>query len=157
MPNIVDHKRHSIRCHPVGHDTDVEDTLSEIPGDKVSRMVVLCIFRDFNGGTTALEKPHQIRNPAVVDIRVRRLHPPFPGIVRKVGFHVFVYELLEIDTELPKCSDEDVCATTGLDRDVPPWVFQSHVGGIVRGRDADLAPGCSNKDKDFFFWERSGG
>ena len=34
MPNIVDHKRHSIRCLPVGHDTDVEDTLAEIPGEQ---------------------------------------------------------------------------------------------------------------------------
>jgi hypothetical protein len=51
--------------------------------------------------------------------------------MRKIGFHVFVYELLKIDIEFPKRSDEDVCATTGLDRDVPSWVFQSHVGGIV--------------------------
>ena len=108
MPDIVDHKRHSIRCLPVGHDTDVEDTLAEIPGDKISRMVVFRIFRDFNGGTASLEKLHQIRNPAVVDIRIRRLHAPLPGIVRKIGFHVIVYELLKIDIELPKRSDENV-------------------------------------------------
>ena len=131
MPDIVDHKRYSIRCLPVGHDTDVEDTLAEIPGDKISRMVVLRIFRDFNGGTTTLEKPHQIRNSSVVDIRIRRLHAPLPGIVRKVGFHVLVYELLKIDIELPKRSDENVCATAGFDRDVSPWIFQSDVGGIV--------------------------
>jgi len=88
----------------------VEDTFSEIPGDEISRMVVLRIFRDFDGVGFSLKKFHQIRNPSVIDI------------------------------ELPKCSDEDVCATTGLDRDVPPWIFQRHVGGIVRGRDADLAP-----------------
>jgi len=108
MPDIVDHKRHSIKCLPVGHDTDVEDTLAEIPGDKISRMVVLRIFRDFNGGTTSLKKLHQIRDPSVVDIRIRRLHAPLPGIVRKIGFHVIVYELLKIDIELPKRSDENV-------------------------------------------------
>ena len=51
-----------------------------------------------------------------------------------------MYELLKIDIELPKRSDEDVCATTSMDRDISPRVFQSHVGGVVRGRDADLAP-----------------
>jgi hypothetical protein len=117
----------------------------------------LRIFRDFDGVGFSLKKFHQIRNPSVVDIRIRRFHTPLPGIMRKVGFHVLMYELLKIDIELPKRSDEDVCATTGLDRDVSPWVFQSHVGGIVRGRDADLAPGCSNEDKNFFFWERCGG
>jgi hypothetical protein len=156
-PNIVDHKRHSIRCLPVGHDTDVEDTFPEIPGDEVSRMVVLRIFRDFNGRTISLEKLHQIRNPSVVDIRIRRFHTPLPGIMRKVGFHVFMYELLKIDIELPKRSDEDVCATTGLDRDVSPWVFQNHVGGIVRGRDADLASGRCNEDEGFFLRKRGGG
>jgi len=131
MPDIVDHKRHSIRCLPVGHDTDVEDTLAEIPGDKISRMVVFRIFRDFNGGTASLEKLHQIRNPAVVDIRIRRLHAPLPGIVRKIGSHVLVYELLKIDIELPKRSDENVCATAGFDRDVSLGIFKSDVGGIV--------------------------
>ena len=131
MPDIVDHKRHSIRCLPVGYDTDVEDTLAEIPGDKISRMVVFRIFRDFNGGTASLEKLHQIRNPAVVDIRVRRLHAPLPGIVRKIGSHVLVYELLKIDIELPKRSDENVCATAGFDRDVSLGIFKSDVGGIV--------------------------
>jgi len=131
MPDIVDHKRHSIRCLPVGYDTDVEDTLAEIPGDKISRMVVFRIFRDFNGGTASLEKLHQIRNPAVVDIRIRRLHAPLPGIVRKIGSHVLVYELLKIDIELPKRSDENVCATAGFDRDVSLGIFKSDVGGIV--------------------------
>ena len=93
----------------------------------------------------------------MVDIRVRRLHTPFPGIVREIRFHVLMYELLKIDIELPKRSDEDVCATTGLDRDVSPWVFQNHVGGIVRGCDADLAPGCCNEDEGFFLRERGGG
>ena len=131
LPNIMDYKGYSVGCPTVGHDTDVEDTFSEIPGDKVSRMVVLRIFRDFNGGATTLEKPHQIWNPAVVDIRGRRLHTPFPGIVREIGFHVLMYELLKIDMELSKRSHENICATAGLDRDVSPWIFQSHIGGIV--------------------------
>jgi len=131
MPDIVDYKRYSIGCLPVGHNTDVEDTLSEIPGDEISRMVVLRIFRDFNGCTTALEKLHQIRNPAVVNIRIRRLHAPLPGIVRKIGSHVLVYEFLKIDIELPKRSDENVCATAGFDRDISLGIFKSDVGGIV--------------------------
>jgi hypothetical protein len=131
MPDIVDHKRHFIGCLSVGHDTDVEDTLAEIPGNKISRMVVLRIFRDLNGCTATLEKLHQIRNSSVVDIRIRRLQAPLPGIVRKVGFHVLVYELLKIDIELPKRSDENVCATAGFDRDVSLGIFKSHVGGIV--------------------------
>jgi hypothetical protein len=157
MPDIVDYKRYAVGCPSVGHDTDMEDTLSEIPGDKVSRIVVLRVFRDFNGPTVSLEKLHQVRNPSVVDIRIRRLHAPLPGIMRKIGFHVFVDELLKIDIELPKRSDEDVCATTGLNRDVSSWVFQSHVRGIVRGRDADLASGCCNEDEGFFLRERGGG
>jgi hypothetical protein len=157
LPNIMDYKGYSVGCPTVGHDTDVEDTFSEIPGDKVSQVVVLRIFRDFNGCTFSLKKFHQIRNPSVVDIRINRLHTPLPGIVREIGFHVLMYELLKIDIELPKCSDEDVCATTGLDRDVSPWVFQNHVGGIVRGCDADLAPGRSNENKNFFVWECCGG
>ena len=156
-PNIVDYKRYAVGCPSVGHDTDMEDTFSEIPGDEVSRMVVLRIFRDFDGVGFSLKKFHQIRNPSVVDIRIRRFHTPLPGIMRKVGFHVLMYELLKIDIELPKCSNEDVCATAGLDRDVSPGIFQSHVGGIVRGRDADLAPGRSNENKNFFVWECCGG
>jgi hypothetical protein len=109
----------------------VKDTLAEIPGDKISWMVVLRIFRDFNGGTASLEKLHQIRNPAVVDIRIRRLHAPLPGIVRKIRSHVLVYELLKIDIELPKRSDENVCATAGFDRDVSLGIFKSDIGGIV--------------------------
>jgi hypothetical protein len=131
LPNIMDYKGYSVGCPTVGHDTDVEDTFSEIPGDKVSRMVVLRIFRDFNGRTVSLEKLHQIRNPSVVDIRIRRLHTPLPGIVRKIKFHVLVYELLKINMELSKRSHENICATAGLDRDVSPWIFQSHIGGIV--------------------------
>jgi hypothetical protein len=131
MPDIVDHKRYSIGCLPVGHDTDVEDTLAEIPGDKISRMVVLWIFRDINSGTTSLEKLHQIRNSSVVDIRIRRLHAPLPGIVRKIGSHVLVYEFLKIDIELPKRSDENVCATAGFDQDISLGIFKSDVGGIV--------------------------
>jgi hypothetical protein len=131
LPNIVDYKRYAVGCPSVGHDTDMEDTFSEIPGDEVSWIVVLRIFGDFNGRTGSLKEFHQIRNPSMVDIRIRGLHAPLPGIMRKIGFHVFVYELLKIDIEFPKRSDEDVCATTGLDRDVSPWVFQSHVGGIV--------------------------
>jgi hypothetical protein len=92
----------------------------------------------------------------MVDIRIRGLHAPLPGIVRKIGFHVFVDELLKIDIELPKRSDEDVCATTSMDRDISPRVFQSHVGGVVRGRDADLVSGRSNEDKNFFVWECGG-
>ena len=157
LPNIMDYKGYSVGCPSVGHDTDMEDTFSKIPGDEVSWMVVLRIFTDFDGVGFSLKKLHQIRNPSVVDIRIRRLHIPLPGIVRKIKFHVLMYELLKINMELPKRSDEDVCATTGLDRDVSPWVFQSHVGGIVRGRDADLAPGRSNEDKNFFIWKRSGG
>ena len=68
-----------------------------------------------------------------------------------------MYKLLKIDMELPKRSDEDICATTGLDRDVSSWVFQSHVGGIVRGRDTDLAPGRCNEDEGFSLRERGGG
>jgi len=59
--------------------------------------------------------------------------------------------------ELPKRSDENVCATAGFDRDVSFWVFQSHVGGIVRGRDANLVPGGCNDDKGFFLRDRGGG
>jgi hypothetical protein len=131
LSDIVDYKKYTIGCPSVGHDTDMEDTFSEIPGDNVSRMVVLRIFRDFNGRTGSLEKLHQVRNPPVVDIRIRRLHTPLLGIVRKIKFHVLVYELLKIDMELPKRSHENVCATAGLDRDVSPWIFQSHIGGIV--------------------------
>ena len=156
LPNIMDYKGYSVGCPSVGHDTDMEDTFSEIPGDEVSWMVVLRIFTDFDGVGFSLKKFHQIRNPSVVNIRIRRFHTPLPGIIRKVGFHVFMYELLKIDIELPKCSDEDICTTTGLDRDVSSWIFQSHVAGIIRGRDADLAPCCSNEDKDFFVWKCCG-
>jgi hypothetical protein len=51
--------------------------------------------------------------------------------VRKIEFHVLVYELLKIDIELPKRSDENVCATAGFDRDVSLGIFKSNVGGIV--------------------------
>ena len=44
LPDIVDYKRYAVGCTSVGHDTDMEDTLSEIPGNEVSRMVVLRIF-----------------------------------------------------------------------------------------------------------------
>ena len=157
LPDIVDYKGYAVGCPTVGHDTDMEDTFSEIPGDEISWMVVLRVFREYNGRTVSLKKLHQIRNPSVINIRIRCLHAPLPGIVRKIQFHILMYELLEIDIELPKRSDEDVCATAGLDRDVPAWIFQSHVGGIVRGCDTDLAPGRSNEDKDFFLWKPGGG
>jgi hypothetical protein len=127
----MDYKGYSVGCPTVGHDTNVEDTFSEVPGDEISRMVVLRIFRDFDGVGFSLKKFHQIRNPSVVNIRIRRFHTPLLGIVRKIGFHVFVYELLKIDMELPKRSDENVCATAGFDREVSPWIFKSDVGGFV--------------------------
>lgn len=123
LPDIVDDKGYPLGCLSVGHDTDMEDTFSEIPGDKISRVEVIRVFRDFNGRTTSLEKLHQIRDTSVVDIRIRCLQAPLPGIERKIGFHVFVYELLEVDIELPKCSDENICATAGFDWDISPWIF----------------------------------
>jgi hypothetical protein len=62
----------------IDHDAYVRYASAQVPGDEVARRIIFAAVGDGQCFALALEKDHQIRNAAMVDIRVGMDEKPAP-------------------------------------------------------------------------------
>src|SRR4029077_14387926 len=95
--------------------------------------VVLAALTDRKLFSFTLEESHQIGDATVVNIRVRVRKKPSPliRVGREIVQHILVNFFLQIDTDGAVCADNFIGADTCIGRDVPVWVGNPDVGGIV--------------------------
>jgi hypothetical protein len=84
------------------------------------------------------EKYHQVRDPTMIDVRVRRirgrmLHDamPFFWIRRWARGHVLVHLFLQIDAHCAVGTDYFVSADARVSRNVAARIRNSHICGVV--------------------------
>src|SRR5206468_10792099 len=88
--------------------------------------------------SASVEEPHQIRDAAVIDVRVRRAQSPDLRIGVEVLLHVFVERLLQVDSDGTKRADHHVRTDAVALRQIAAGITELHVRGIVNRGDADL-------------------
>jgi len=83
----------------------VQQTPAQVPGNYVSRQVVLSFVGDRQRFPFEIEVSHQVLNPAMIDIGVGPLSAPFIRIGGKVERHVLVDFFLKVDAGFPESPD----------------------------------------------------
>jgi hypothetical protein len=128
-PNIVnDQIVVGLRVFSIDNNSDVKDPATEIPRDNISRRIILGPTGNRQGLSPAAEEDHQIRNAAVVDIRVG-------ARVKRIGVRtlhdVLVNFFLQIDSERTVRTDHLVGAHAGVRWNIAARIRNSHICGIV--------------------------
>ena len=89
----------------------------------------------------SLEIASEVGNAAVVDIPVWPVEPPMIWILGEVLAHIFMNRFLQIESNGPKGTNDDIRTHACGFRDVSARVAQFNVAGIVAHRDANLRLG----------------
>lgn len=123
----------------VGHDADVRDAGGEIPRDEVARFVVRTALGDPQRLTFALEERRQIRDAAVIDVRVGTAQPPDLRIDGEVALHVLVHENLQVRAGVAIRANDHVRTHAALERHVAAGIGDAPISAVVMARHADLS------------------
>jgi hypothetical protein len=71
LANVVDDEVTSgLWRNLIHHDSDVRNSSTQIPSDKIARMIIAGVSRQRQSVTMAAEKNHEIWNATMIDIRV---------------------------------------------------------------------------------------
>jgi hypothetical protein len=127
--NIVHHHVAAAPSFPIDHDPDVGHIPAQIPRDQIAGRIIFRPIGDGQRFSSALKKHHQIRNPPMVDIRVRMRQqpPPLIRISRKILHHILVNFLLQVDPHRPVRPNNLVRANSGIRRNVAARVRNANI------------------------------
>ncbi len=130
------HVASGLRRFAVHNNSDVRYASSQVPGDKVPRGVILSTDADRQRLSLAAKEHHQIRDSAVIDIRIRAGQQPSPvaWVVCEIPYHVFMNFFLQVDTQNPVRTDDFIGANPGIRWDIPARIGNTNVGRIVPDR-----------------------
>src|ERR1700731_4614621 len=137
LANVVnDHVASATGRLLIDDDTDVGSATTQIPSAQVAWCVIsrsICHGQCFS---LALEENHQIRNPTMVDVRVRMGEQPAPlvRICRKIPLHVLVNLLLQIDPDGTVAANNFIRANARVGGNVPAGVRNSDIGRNITDR-----------------------
>ena len=110
----------------------------------------------------ALKVASLVGDPAMVDIAIGSLEPPYLRVGAKVLLHIQIDGFLQVKTTWAEGSHDDIAADATLRSDISPGVADAHVAGVIAQGDAHLPAGISDKvshrgheceKKDNEFWE----
>ena len=82
----------------------------------------------------AFEKPTQVGNPPVVNIRIRTGQAPVARVSVEISAHVFVDETLQIDANSAVAANQHICADTDVRWHITIGVRNGMVGPVVAHR-----------------------
>jgi hypothetical protein len=87
--NIVENERTSgANDHTIRNNSDMRQVARKLPGHQIPRHEARRRAVPFDPGPIALQELLQIRNPAVIDVRIRSAEAPMPGIDSEVRAHM---------------------------------------------------------------------
>ena len=141
--DVVNYRRSSRCVGAIADDHDVrkigwDSACHKIPGKKISWGL-----RQWKSPAASAEKRLQVRHPPMVNVFVRLFEPPFLRISRKADPHVFVQELLKVDSDaLAQRTHNNVSADSSFDRNVAIGIIQLPVNRIVADSFPNLSPRC---------------
>jgi len=133
LRSLADVVNHHVAPAPAGllvdDDADVRHVPAQVPGNEVAGRIVFGTVRDGQGFSLPLEEDHQIRNTAVVDIRVRMSQQPAPlvWVGREILQHIFVDFFLQIDAHGAVGANNLISANSGIGGNVPAWIWNSDI------------------------------
>lgn len=128
--NVVDdHVSPANRRFFVHNNADVVKAVSQVPGDQISRRVILSATRDRQNLPIAFEESCQVGNAPMGYVPVQRSRALGIGI--EVVLHVFVNFLLQIDAKGAVNPNNFIAANARIWRDVSSRIRNSNISGIV--------------------------
>src|SRR4029077_12636297 len=133
-PDVVNNQVAArLRRFAIYYDTDMRHVPAKIPGNKISRGVVLRARADKKRFSFTSEEGHQIRDAAMIDIRVGVCQKPAPliRVCGKIVQHVLVNLFLQIDPDGAVGTNDFVGAHAGICRHVAVWIWNSDVGRVI--------------------------
>jgi len=77
----------------------------------------------------------------MIDVAIGFRQPPTLWILVEGPSHILMYFLLQIDSDFAKCSNNDVRANSGVQRNVAVRVSDADIIGIVTSRYSGLRNG----------------
>jgi hypothetical protein len=144
-PYVVDNQVASrSRRFAIHYDADVRYVASEIPSYQIPRRIVLAALTDRKLFSFTREERHQIRDAAVIDIRVGMCKEPAAliRIGREILQHILVNFFLQIDANDAVYTDNFIGADACSGRDVPVWVRNPDVSRIITNNVVRPFYGC---------------
>ena len=131
--DVVDDHITLIVANSVDDNTNVGDASSQIPGDEISRLIVMGKRGYRQGFSVTLKKDDQIRHPAMINIRIGVAQKPVPfcRIRREIVLHVFVDFFLQIDTYGTVRADDFVGTNTCVSGHIAARVRDANISRIV--------------------------
>ena len=137
-----------LRRFLVHYDSDVGDLAAEILGDEVAGTIVKRVGRERQRFTLTAEKDHEIRDAAMVNIRVGCLvvrARPFVWVQSEVTLHVLVNFFLKIDADGAVSANDLVGADASAGSNVAAGVRDADVGGVVTDDVMGALDGCCDE------------
>lgn len=136
-------------------DTDVGKTRGKTPGHEVAGPVIRSPGAHRKSLPMPPEEDLEVRNPTVIDVRVRPPQAPDFRVARPVPLHVAMHERLQIGAEAPIRSNDDVGANAAVERNVAAGVIDPPIRRVVMPGHADLREsGASEAGAEFFCGDR---
>ena len=138
--DVVDeHQAAGLRTGGGADDGNVGTTDGHHLGDEIAGLPNVAACRCWARGALAGEIGLQIGDAAMVDIGVRCDGAPALRIARTVGTHVGVEFFLQVKAKgCAICANDHVGADAAIKWDVAAGKFETLIGRIVDGGDADL-------------------
>ncbi len=103
----------------------------QVPGHEVAGFVIVRVLCDGEGLAVAGEEGLEVRDAAVVDVRIRPFQAPEFGVEAEMGLHVLVDLLLQVDAEGSVGADDDIGADAEIGGDVPAGVGDFEIAAVV--------------------------
>lgn len=131
-PDVVQHQGTLLGGRaPIYDDSDVRNTSTQIPGNDVSRGVVIRSLGDWQDFTLTPKESRKVGNAAVIDISVGLPQSPFLWIRGETTRHVLVDFLLQVDADLPVDPNQFIRAHPAVSGDISARVRNAHITAVV--------------------------
>src|SRR5688572_13105859 len=111
---------------------------AKVPSHDITWQIIIPGCRRGDSLALTLEKSHEVQHAPMIDVAIRSRISPAPWVRRPGGTHVFVNFLLQIDSGLAKCADDDVRTNASLLRHIAARVIKTDVSRIIAGRNPSL-------------------
>lgn len=117
----------------------------QVPGHEVAGFVIVRVLCDGEGLAVAGEEGLEVRDAAVVDVRIRPFQAPEFGVEAEMGLHVLVDLLLQVDAEGSVGADDDIGADAQFNGNVSTRIADLHIGRVIADRAPDLGLGSGHQ------------
>ena len=136
--NVMNGQEGAVGGFAIGKDENVRKIAGDQTSHDVTRLKSFWRLGKREFIATAFEESLQIQHAPVIDIRVRFGEPPAFGINGKVGSHIFVHLLLQIDPQPAQSPDNNIRANARFFRHIATGIGERAVSRIVAKRNAHL-------------------